>query len=105
MWGIKGTKKASVAVIHNLHKLKTNLYILPKRRGEIEALPKLLKYSVHGSQEGKMSWTVADAVDYKGFPADRSKTGGWIPAALILGMIVTSSPYISRVGWVEISYY
>ncbi|KAK6273311.1 hypothetical protein POUND7_010394 [Theobroma cacao] len=34
--------------------------------------------------EGKMSWTVADAVDYKGFPADRSKTGGWIPAALIL---------------------
>ncbi|OMP07229.1 Proton-dependent oligopeptide transporter family [Corchorus olitorius] len=37
-------------------------------------------------QEGKMSWTVADAVDYKGFPADKSKTGGWIPAALILGI-------------------
>ncbi|KAK7264939.1 hypothetical protein RJT34_32552 [Clitoria ternatea] len=36
--------------------------------------------------EGKMSWTVADAVDYKGFPADRSKTGGWAPAALILGI-------------------
>ncbi|KAK8682930.1 hypothetical protein V6N13_039009 [Hibiscus sabdariffa] len=36
--------------------------------------------------EGKMSWMVADAVDYKGFPADRSKTGGWIPAALILGI-------------------
>ncbi|TYI21872.1 hypothetical protein ES332_A06G067400v1 [Gossypium tomentosum] len=36
--------------------------------------------------EGKMSWTVADAVDYKGFPADRSKTGGWMPAALILGI-------------------
>ncbi|XP_021276465.1 protein NRT1/ PTR FAMILY 6.2-like isoform X4 [Herrania umbratica] len=36
--------------------------------------------------ERKMSWTVADAVDYKGFPADRSKTGGWIPAALILGI-------------------
>ncbi|XP_031252656.1 protein NRT1/ PTR FAMILY 6.2 [Pistacia vera] len=34
--------------------------------------------------EGKMSWTVVDAVDYKGFPADRSKTGGWVPAALIL---------------------
>lgn len=32
-----------------------------------------------------MSWAVADAVDYKGFPADKSKTGGWIPAALILG--------------------
>ncbi|KAE8664321.1 Protein NRT1/ PTR FAMILY 6.2 [Hibiscus syriacus] len=36
--------------------------------------------------EGKMSLTVADAVNYKGFPADRSKTGGWIPAALILGI-------------------
>ncbi|XP_038879372.1 protein NRT1/ PTR FAMILY 6.2-like [Benincasa hispida] len=34
----------------------------------------------------KLSWTVADAVDYKGFPADKSKTGGWIPAALILGI-------------------
>nr|GEV35402.1 protein NRT1/ PTR FAMILY 6.2-like [Tanacetum cinerariifolium] len=34
----------------------------------------------------KSSWTVADAVDYKGFPADRSKTGGWVPAALILGI-------------------
>ncbi|KAE8735339.1 Protein NRT1/ PTR FAMILY 6.2 [Hibiscus syriacus] len=32
-----------------------------------------------------MSLTVADALDYKGFPADRSNTGGWIPAALILG--------------------
>ncbi|KAG2718743.1 hypothetical protein I3760_03G234300 [Carya illinoinensis] len=31
-----------------------------------------------------MTWTVADAVDYYGFPADRSKTGGWVPAALIL---------------------
>ncbi|XP_072993455.1 protein NRT1/ PTR FAMILY 6.2 [Typha latifolia] len=36
--------------------------------------------------EGKMSWSVADAVDYKGFPADKSKTGGWVPAALILGI-------------------
>ncbi|KAM7265268.1 hypothetical protein ACFE04_002951 [Oxalis oulophora] len=25
--------------------------------------------------EGKMTWTVADAVDYKGFPADKGKTG------------------------------
>ncbi|GFP82728.1 protein nrt1/ ptr family 6.2 [Phtheirospermum japonicum] len=38
--------------------------------------------------EEKMSSTVADAVDYKGFPAERSKTGGWIPAALILGIEV-----------------
>ncbi|CAN1215975.1 Protein NRT1/ PTR FAMILY 6.2 [Linum perenne] len=36
--------------------------------------------------DGKMSWTVSDAVDYKGFPADKSKTGGWVPAALILGI-------------------
>ena len=35
-----------------------------------------------------MSWTVSDAVDYKGFPADKSKTGGWLPAALVLGMIL-----------------
>ncbi|CAN1216779.1 Protein NRT1/ PTR FAMILY 6.2 [Linum perenne] len=34
----------------------------------------------------KRSWTVSDAVDYKGFPADKSKTGGWFPAALILGI-------------------
>ena len=32
-----------------------------------------------------MSLIVADAVDYKGFPADKSRTGGWIPAALSLG--------------------
>ncbi|THU49132.1 hypothetical protein C4D60_Mb06t06330 [Musa balbisiana] len=31
-----------------------------------------------------MSWSVADAVDYKRSPADRTKTGGWIPALLIL---------------------
>lgn len=37
-------------------------------------------------QDGKMSWTVADAVDYNGLPADRSKTGGWVPAALVLGL-------------------
>ncbi|KAK1437504.1 hypothetical protein QVD17_03295 [Tagetes erecta] len=36
--------------------------------------------------DGKTSLTVADAVDYKGFPAERSKTGGWVPAALILGI-------------------
>uniref|UniRef100_A0A2P2PJT2 Protein NRT1/ PTR FAMILY 6.2-like n=1 Tax=Rhizophora mucronata TaxID=61149 RepID=A0A2P2PJT2_RHIMU len=36
--------------------------------------------------DGKMSWTVSDAVDSKGLPADRSKTGGWVPAALILGI-------------------
>lgn len=47
-----------------------------------------------------MSLTVYDAVDYKGFPADKSKTGGWVPAALILGssicfaemLIFTTSP-------------
>ncbi|KAK4415534.1 protein NRT1/ PTR FAMILY 6.2 [Sesamum alatum] len=36
--------------------------------------------------EEKRTLTVADALDYKGCPADRSKTGGWIPAALILGI-------------------
>ncbi|KAL8136878.1 hypothetical protein V2J09_002879 [Rumex salicifolius] len=37
-------------------------------------------------KEGKLSLTVADAHDYKGRPADRSKTGGWVMAALILGI-------------------
>lgn len=36
--------------------------------------------------DGKLSWVVPDAHDYKGNPADRSKTGGWIPAALALGI-------------------
>ncbi|KAL8136116.1 protein NRT1/ PTR FAMILY 6.2-like [Apium graveolens] len=36
--------------------------------------------------EEKMSLTVPDAVDYKGNPADRSRTGGWVPAALVLGI-------------------
>ncbi|KAF2553112.1 hypothetical protein F2Q68_00035633 [Brassica cretica] len=35
--------------------------------------------------ESKGSWTVADAVDYNGLPVDKSKTGGWITAAFILG--------------------
>lgn len=39
-------------------------------------------------QEEKMSLTVPDAVDYKGYPADRAKTGGWVPAALILGLFI-----------------
>ncbi|KAL4302359.1 hypothetical protein GQ457_10G003310 [Hibiscus cannabinus] len=38
--------------------------------------------------DGKMSWKVADAVDYKGLPADRLQTGGWVPAALVLGIEV-----------------
>ncbi|WOL08990.1 protein NRT1/ PTR FAMILY 6.2-like [Canna indica] len=34
----------------------------------------------------RCSVSAADAVDYKGSPADKSRTGGWIPAALILGI-------------------
>ncbi|KNA18388.1 hypothetical protein SOVF_071260 [Spinacia oleracea] len=30
--------------------------------------------------------TLSDAWDYKGLPANRSKTGGWIPSAMILGV-------------------
>ncbi|KAJ8768065.1 hypothetical protein K2173_021005 [Erythroxylum novogranatense] len=37
-------------------------------------------------QDGKICNTVSDAVDFKGFPADKSRTGGWVPAALILGI-------------------
>jgi hypothetical protein len=35
-----------------------------------------------------MSLTVADALDYKGFPANKCKTGGWVPAALILSKVL-----------------
>lgn len=31
------------------------------------------------------SKTLPDAWDYKGCPAERSKTGGWVAAAMILG--------------------
>jgi len=30
--------------------------------------------------------SVLDAWDYKGQPAQRSKTGGWVAAAMILGL-------------------
>lgn len=46
-----------------------------------------------------MSWTVADAVDYKGFPADRSKTGGWVPAALILGLYHFSTSHVYAIAF------
>ncbi|GAB4832872.1 hypothetical protein Ancab_006888 [Ancistrocladus abbreviatus] len=36
--------------------------------------------------ENKMSWIVHDAEDYKGQPADRTKTGGWTRAARILSI-------------------
>ncbi|CAA2953925.1 NRT1 PTR FAMILY -like [Olea europaea subsp. europaea] len=36
--------------------------------------------------EEKIVSSAANALDYKGFPADKSKTGGWIPASLILGI-------------------
>ncbi|XP_050370166.1 protein NRT1/ PTR FAMILY 6.2-like [Argentina anserina] len=39
--------------------------------------------------EEKMSWTAADALDYKGFPADKSRTGGWVAAVLILGIEIS----------------
>ncbi|PIA42477.1 hypothetical protein AQUCO_02000135v1, partial [Aquilegia coerulea] len=45
-----------------------------------------LCYPFFLSQEEKLGWAVADAVDYRGLPADRSKTGGWVRAAQILGI-------------------
>ena len=36
--------------------------------------------------------TLPDAWDYKGRPAERSKTGGWTAAAMILGLTYTLSP-------------
>lgn len=45
-----------------------------------------------------MSWTVAGAVDYKGFPANKSRTGGWEAAALILGKYMYMHAFIFMVA-------
>ncbi|RVW16773.1 hypothetical protein CK203_076455 [Vitis vinifera] len=47
---------------------------------------------------------VSDAFDYKGAPADRAKTGGWVSAAMILCKIQLSSVLVGRLadsflGW------
>jgi hypothetical protein len=36
-------------------------------------------------EESKKNSFILDRVDYKGDPADRNTTGGWVPAALIVG--------------------
>lgn len=41
--------------------------------------------------ELQVAKTLSDAWDYKGQPAHRATTGGWISAAMILG----SSPFLS----------
>ncbi|KAL9258345.1 NRT1/ PTR FAMILY 6.2-like protein [Drosera capensis] len=40
----------------------------------------------NNNREEKMSWLANEAEDYWGNPADRAKTGGWVPSALILGI-------------------
>ncbi|KAJ4820929.1 Major facilitator superfamily protein [Rhynchospora pubera] len=45
-------------------------------------------------QEGDMK--VADVVDCKGWPADKSKTGGWKSASLVLGIEITER--LSTIG-------
>ncbi|XP_068647639.1 protein NRT1/ PTR FAMILY 6.2-like [Aristolochia californica] len=47
-------------------------------------------------ENGKMSWSVADTVDYKGYPADKSRTGGWVAAALIL--VIEINERLSTMG-------
>ncbi|XP_065631694.1 protein NRT1/ PTR FAMILY 6.2-like [Quercus suber] len=41
---------------------------------------------VFAIEEGKMNSFDSDAFDYKGNPADRTKTGGWLSAVQILGI-------------------
>lgn len=38
-------------------------------------------------REGERDGLISDAVDYKGAPAKRSTTGGWLSAASILGKL------------------
>ncbi|KAK6119677.1 hypothetical protein DH2020_046578 [Rehmannia glutinosa] len=44
-----------------------------------------LSYSATTDEEKIVSFA-ANAVDHRGSPADKSKTGGWLPATLILGI-------------------
>lgn len=48
------------------------------------------RFFISSYQEGKETWTLAEAVDYRGFPADKSTTGGWIRAVQILGLFLFS---------------
>lgn len=52
------------------------------------AQPEINNCSNMDMEMGKES--VFDAWDYKGRPADRSKTGGWKSAAMILGLFFFS---------------
>lgn len=49
--------------------------------------------------------TLPDAWDYKGRPAERSKSGGWTSAAMILGFnfILSSPQLISSLFLISIS--
>lgn len=38
-------------------------------------------------ERGERDELISDAVDYKGDPAKRSSTGGWLSAASILGKL------------------
>ncbi|KAK9071920.1 hypothetical protein SSX86_008351 [Deinandra increscens subsp. villosa] len=59
---------------------------LEGRERESESFIGRLEKENKETMNEKISSKVEDAVDYKGFPAERSKTGGWVPAALILGI-------------------
>nr|GMC65227.1 protein NRT1/ PTR FAMILY 6.2-like [Ipomoea batatas] len=51
-----------------------------------------------------MSCVVADAVDYRGLPADKSKTGGWVPAALALGIEIVERLSTMGIGVNLVTY-
>nr|GMC72057.1 protein NRT1/ PTR FAMILY 6.2-like [Ipomoea batatas]GME08494.1 protein NRT1/ PTR FAMILY 6.2-like [Ipomoea batatas] len=55
-------------------------------------------------QESRMSCVVADAVDYRGLPADKSKTGGWVPAALALGIEIVERLSTMGIGVNLVTY-
>lgn len=48
---------------------------------------------VREREKDESSTFISDAVDYKGAPANRSTTGGWLSAASILG--IRTMPFIS----------
>uniref|UniRef100_A0A0E0D1H7 Major facilitator superfamily (MFS) profile domain-containing protein n=1 Tax=Oryza meridionalis TaxID=40149 RepID=A0A0E0D1H7_9ORYZ len=76
---IKGEDRKSTRSSSNqgFHSIDLPAY---RRPGEVE---KKTSAAWSGGGGGNM---VRDAVDYRGCPADRSATGGWVAAALVLGI-------------------
>lgn len=68
----------------------------------------ILHFTTHiqmGTLPQTQEQTIQDAWDYKGRPAERSKTGGWTSAAMILGLLHHSLPFLLLSHFPLFHYY